>query len=133
VNIKEKLQEFKKSCLEEALAVLPPEQRTRFCDIFGSVENALATEDKFNNAVRILESTLAMTKAKCAGCYNDDYNHGLGGATECWSYSGAKLISRKPVSIDDVPPWNRFQHTPVLMPNCYQQPRMIYVDPEREA
>jgi len=35
-----------------------------------------------------------MNKKHCKGCYCDDYNHGLGGAQECWSFKNARLIMR---------------------------------------
>lgn len=69
-----------------------------------------------------------MDKSKCSGCYNDDYNHGLGGAKECWYYKDAKLIMRKEVPIDQVPPWNQ---KPKRRPDCYQKRRYVYVGPDR--
>ena len=34
------------------------------------------------------------TKTKCAGCYDDDYNRGLGGATECWGFKTARVVDK---------------------------------------
>jgi hypothetical protein len=34
------------------------------------------------------------TKAMCTGCYEDDYNHGLGGATECWLFKTARVVDK---------------------------------------
>lgn len=36
----------------------------------------------------------AKSKSMCAGCYCDDYNHGLGGAKECWSFKSARVVIR---------------------------------------
>lgn len=30
----------------------------------------------------------------CRGCYNDDYNHGLGGQTQCWHFEGARVVDK---------------------------------------
>jgi len=62
----------------------------------------------------------------CAGCYNNDYNHGLGGATECWALKSMKLIKRKAVHVDQVPPWNQKAK---LTPSCHRKPHHIYVGP----
>lgn len=70
----------------------------------------------------------SMTKSDCSGCYNNDYNHGLGGATECWSFKTAKMILRKEVHIDQVPPWNQKAKR---LPSCYQRQRFVYVGPNQ--
>jgi uncharacterized Fe-S cluster-containing protein len=44
-----------------------------------------------------------MDKKHCIGCYCDDYNHGLGGAKECWLFKKAKLIMKKEVHVDQCP------------------------------
>lgn len=38
--------------------------------------------------------TIKPTKSMCSGCYNNQYNHGLGGAKECWSFSDAKVVDK---------------------------------------
>lgn len=77
------------------------------------------------------DAPVAMTKQEklrhCAGCYNDGYNHGLGGAVECWSLDGAKLISRKRVDINHVPPWN---HKPDLYLSCRREAGYVFVKPD---
>lgn len=70
-----------------------------------------------------------MRKVDCEGCYNDDYNHGLGGAEECWCFKDARIRLRRAVGLDDVPPWTR---TPELLPSCYRKTGYIFVDPETE-
>jgi len=61
----------------------------------------------------------------CSGCYNNDYNCGLGGAKECWCLDSMELIKRKKVHVDQVPPWIQ---RPQLYPNCYKQPRYVFID-----
>lgn len=65
----------------------------------------------------------------CPGCYYNDYNHGLGGAKECWSLSTMKLIKRKKVHIDQVPPWTQ---KPEKYPDCYKQQRYVFINCEKE-
>ena len=67
-----------------------------------------------------------MKKSDCAGCYNNEYNHGLGGSKQCWSFKTAKLIMRKEVHIDQLPPWNQEAKR---LPSCYRKERYVYVDP----
>lgn len=69
-----------------------------------------------------------MTKRNCIGCYNDVYNHGCGGSKECWSFKTAKVIFRKEVHIDQVPPWKQKAKR---FPDCYQRSRYVYVEPNR--
>lgn len=38
--------------------------------------------------------TLKPAKSMCSGCYNNQYNHGLGGAKECWSFQDAKVVDK---------------------------------------
>ena len=70
-----------------------------------------------------------MTKNDCVGCYNDAYNHGLGGTQECWSFADAELAMRKEVHIDQRPPWKQKAK---LLPKCYGRQRYVYVGPEVE-
>ena len=60
----------------------------------------------------------------CAGCHDDVYNHGCGGAKQCWQLESMKLIKRKEVHISQVPPWNQKAQ---LFPNCYHKPKYVYV------
>lgn len=71
-----------------------------------------------------------MKKSKdlCAGCYNNDYNNGLGGAKECWSYSEAEVVDRIPVHINQMPPYDKKNARKML--NCYRQPQMCYPTPD---
>ena len=67
-----------------------------------------------------------MEKTNCTGCYNNDYNNGLGGAKECWSFKDAKMIWRKEVHVNQVPPWNQKARR---FPSCYRKQRYVYVVP----
>ena len=69
-----------------------------------------------------------MKKEDCIGCYNNDYNHELGGAKECWSFDSAKLEMRKEVHIDQRPPWNQKAKR---FPSCYRKQRYVYVRPDQ--
>ena len=46
----------------------------------------------------------------------------------CWIFKSAKLIMRKEVHINDVPPWN---HKPKLLPSCYRKSKYVYVGPDQ--
>jgi len=70
-----------------------------------------------------------MDRKHCVGCYNNDYNYGLGGAKECWSLADATLIKRKRVHINQIPPWKQPAE---LLPACYTQPQYVFVGPEQE-
>ena len=71
-----------------------------------------------------------MKKSKdlCSGCYNNDYNHGLGGSKECWSFSWARVIQRIPIHVDQPPPYDKKKAKPML--NCYQEKRMCFPSPD---
>lgn len=69
-----------------------------------------------------------MTKAHCAGCYHDEYNRGLGGAKECWSFKTAELKLRKKVHVDQMPPWKQ---EPQKYPSCYYQQRYVFINEGR--
>lgn len=70
-----------------------------------------------------------MTKKDCIGCENDFYNDKNPlGVKECWSFKDAKLIMRKAVPIDRVPPWNQ---KAIRIPSCYHVRGYVYVKPEQ--
>ena len=66
-----------------------------------------------------------MNSIHCAGCYNNDYNYGLGGASKCWNLESAKLIRRKKVPVDQVPPWTQKAQK---VPSCYRKPGYVFVE-----
>lgn len=78
--------------------------------------------------IRKTDRRRKMDKRNCAGCYNNGYSRGLGGAKECWCLEDARVIMRKEVHVDQRPPWNQ-QAGP--FPNCYRRRGFVYVDPER--
>lgn len=67
-------------------------------------------------------------KTMCSGCYNDDYNSGLGGAKECWSFSGAKVTDKISVHINQTPPYDKNNAEKKL--SCYHKPQWIFVEPK---
>ncbi len=68
------------------------------------------------------------SKSLCSGCYNNDYNFGLGGAKECWAYKPAKIIKRLGIPVDMSPPYDAKAATYRM--SCFRKPRMVYVDPK---
>lgn len=70
-----------------------------------------------------------MEKKDCQGCYNNDYNHGLGGAKECWSFDKEKeLVEKYAIPVDLPPPYTKALIEKV--PPCYTVQRYVYVNPE---
>jgi hypothetical protein len=71
-----------------------------------------------------------MDQKHCSGCRNDFYN-GRQNVTGnmCWSLEDAKLIMRKEVHINQVPPWNQKAQ---LIPSCYSRPQFVYVAADRK-
>ena len=70
-----------------------------------------------------------MEKSKCDGCYNDEYNRGLGGAKQCWSLEDAKIVWRKRVHINQMPPWKQKAER---YPSCYRVQQYVFVKPNQE-
>jgi hypothetical protein len=66
---------------------------------------------------------------RCAGCEDDFYNGNNNlGVKECWRLKDAKLIKRKQVHIDQVPPWNQ---EPIETLDCYRVKKCVFVDAKR--
>ena len=71
-----------------------------------------------------------MDKTHCAGCHNNFYNgNNPYDVKECWSLKTAKLVKKKKVHIDHVPPWKQ---PAIKVPSCYQQRGYIFVGPDQE-
>ena len=70
-----------------------------------------------------------MKKENCYGCYNDEYNHGLGGAKECFSFSSAKLVKKLAVDVNQMPPFDLKKIKEY--PSCYHQQRAAHIEPSR--
>lgn len=68
------------------------------------------------------------SKSMCAGCYNNDYNFGLGGSKECWSFKSAKIIKRLSIPIDLRPPYDK-DNAEYRM-SCFNRKGYAYVDPK---
>lgn len=70
-----------------------------------------------------------MDRKHCVGCRNDFYNgrQNVGGNT-CWNLKDAKLIMRKEVHINQVPPWTQKAQ---LLPHCYHKEQFVYLEPDR--
>lgn len=67
----------------------------------------------------------------CEGCRNDFYNgNNPHGVKECWSLKTAKPVQRVRVHLDQRPPWTQ---KPVWVPDCYNEDRYIYVDPDNPS
>ena len=67
----------------------------------------------------------------CSGCEDNFYNgNNTVGVTECWNLDTAKVIKKKKVGIEDVPPWN---HQPIVTTlSCFHQKGYIFLtDPNR--
>lgn len=64
----------------------------------------------------------------CKGCYNDFYNY-LHDGKRCWHFDSARLVLRKEVHVDQVPPWTQ---EPIEVPTCYRKPKYVYIDPKNE-
>ena len=68
-----------------------------------------------------------MEKKHCSGCYNDDYNHGLGGAKECFNFDiNQRLVKKYRMHIDQPPPYGKDQI--VKVPPCYREQKYAHVD-----
>lgn len=70
-----------------------------------------------------------MDRKHCSGCRNNFYNGNNDlGVQQCLSLKNAKLIMRKEVHIDQVPPWKQKAQK---FPDCYSKARFVYVAPDR--
>ena len=63
---------------------------------------------------------VGMNKNDCKGCYNDCYNHGLGGAKECFSFKNAKVQRMYVIGVN-TPQDKRSNFKAVQVPSCYRQ------------
>lgn len=64
----------------------------------------------------------------CIGCHNDYYNgRERCGGRDCWHLSGANLVLRRRVHMDDMPPHT---HKPQQFFNCRYEPGYSFHDVE---
>jgi len=67
-----------------------------------------------------------ISKQDCIGCEDNFYNdRNPYGIKECWNFGNAKIIKRKKVGINDVPPWT---WKPGKFPSCYRQEGYVFID-----
>ena len=70
------------------------------------------------------------TVKDCAGCRDNFYNgNNPHGVKRCWLLDRARLVRRKKINVDDVPPWN--WQPVMIVPDCYRQSRYVFVSPDR--
>lgn len=68
------------------------------------------------------------TKAFCIGCENNFYNdNNPYNVKECWSYKSAKLVKKRKVHINQVPPWKQPLKDYL---SCYHSKQYIYTERE---
>lgn len=61
----------------------------------------------------------------CAGCRNDFYNQpGNAAGGECWSLKGARVVLKRRVGLDEVPPWTR---PPERVLSCRSERGYVFV------
>lgn len=66
----------------------------------------------------------------CIGCRNDYYNHGNNSSTgRCWSLPDMKLVWKKEVHINQMPPWTQKAKR---LPDCYHRPQYVYVGKDQK-
>ena len=71
-----------------------------------------------------------MDRKHCVGCRDNFYNgNNPMGVKECWMLKDAKLIWKKEVHIDQMPPWKQKAKR---LPSCFHRERHVYVKPEQE-
>lgn len=68
------------------------------------------------------------SKEMCNGCYNNDYNFGLGGSKECWSFSSAKIEKKIHIPIDRRPPYDKKSAKNTM--SCFNRKGYVHVKPE---
>lgn len=66
----------------------------------------------------------------CIGCRSNFYNgNNPMGIKECWHLKDAKLVLKKRVSINQVPP---YKQSPIKVLNCYEENGYVYIDPKAQ-
>ena len=65
----------------------------------------------------------------CNGCRDNFYNgNNEYGVKECWNLKNSKLVMRKQVHINQVPPWRQRARK---FPDCYRVSQFVFVTEER--
>ena len=65
----------------------------------------------------------------CTGCEQDVYNNNFFNIKECWHLEKAKLVLKKKIHINQVPPWKQ---KPIKVLSCYQQKGYVFWAFDRE-
>jgi hypothetical protein len=66
----------------------------------------------------------------CIGCEDNFYNGNNSlGVSECWMLDQMKLIKRKKVGMNDVPPWI---WKPQKFANCYKRKGYVFINCEEK-
>ena len=67
------------------------------------------------------------SKAMCSGCTENFYNGNNDlGVSECWSFKAARVVKKKFVHMNNVPPWD---HAAVTTLSCYRKRGHVSVGP----
>jgi hypothetical protein len=70
--------------------------------------------------------TYTQKRSRCAGCHDEVYHQGCGGSDQCWSFKTMKMVWKKEVHIDQIPPWTQKAKR---VPSCYHRPQYVYLSP----
>ena len=69
-----------------------------------------------------------MDKKHCAGCEDNFYNGNNNlNVKECWRLKEAKVIHRKRVHLNQMPPWKQKAER---YPSCYHVKQYVFVKPD---
>jgi len=61
----------------------------------------------------------------CSGCESSFYNgNNPYGIQECWHLKDAKIVMRKKIHVDQIPPYDHIKPQKVL--SCYRQKRYVF-------
>jgi len=68
-------------------------------------------------------------KEYCQMCHNNFYNgNNPYGVKECYSFKDAKVVWKKQVHINQMPPWKQ---KAIRVLNCYRRSGYVYVEKDR--
>jgi hypothetical protein len=97
------------------------------------LKRAIDCLNSFNieaNPQSILDKLVDMDKATIKNCHNcvDDFYNGKNpyDIKACWNLEKAKLVLRRKVAINEVPPWI---NDPILVPGCYREKGFVFLLP----
>lgn len=81
--------------------------------------------------IDLLKITMRKARMKhCSGCNDNFYNgNNPHGVKQCWLLDKARLVRRKQVHINDIPPWTC--QPVVVVPDCYRKRGYVFIEPRR--